>query len=132
MARKSLSCTSPYVPNPYSAQYSSLILHRPQFPESEDQPPYLLRGFDKLDLAPGKSKTATFELTRKDLSVWDVYSQQWESEYPSILIILYLPDACLDRSSSRYIHALGRGVQPRPAVCDSAQIRTIKLGRCTF
>ncbi|KAJ7109836.1 putative beta-glucosidase [Mycena epipterygia] len=48
------------------------------FPESEDQPPYLLRGFDKLDLAPGKSKTATFELTRKDLSVWDVYSQQWE------------------------------------------------------
>ncbi|KAJ6463752.1 putative beta-glucosidase [Mycena vulgaris] len=48
------------------------------FPDSEDQPPYLLRGFDKLDLAPGKGKTATFELTRKDLSVWNVQDQRWE------------------------------------------------------
>ncbi|KAJ7281921.1 putative beta-glucosidase [Mycena rebaudengoi] len=48
------------------------------FPKSEKQPPYLLRGFDKLDLAPGKSETATFELTRKDLSVWDVIGQRWE------------------------------------------------------
>jgi len=31
------------------------------FPVSENQPPYLLRGFDKLSLAPGKAQTATFE-----------------------------------------------------------------------
>ncbi|KAJ7181505.1 putative beta-glucosidase [Mycena crocata] len=48
------------------------------FPQSEDQPPYLLRGFDKVDLAPGNIKTATFELRRKDLSVWDVETQQWK------------------------------------------------------
>jgi len=48
------------------------------FPECANQPPKLLRGFDKLDLAPGHSGTATFELTRKDLSVWDVYNQRWE------------------------------------------------------
>ncbi|KAJ7492261.1 glycoside hydrolase family 3 C-terminal domain-containing protein [Mycena latifolia] len=50
------------------------------FPESEDQPPYLLRGFDKLALAPGEGKTATFELTRKDLSVWYMVNQRWERD----------------------------------------------------
>ncbi|KAJ7774990.1 putative beta-glucosidase [Mycena metata] len=48
------------------------------FPTSEDEPPNLLRGFDKLDLAPGQSGTATFDLTRKDLSVWNVVDQRWE------------------------------------------------------
>ncbi|KAJ7610883.1 putative beta-glucosidase, partial [Roridomyces roridus] len=49
------------------------------FPDSEvDQPLRSLRGFDKLDLAPGQTGIATFELTRKDLSVWDVVSQHWE------------------------------------------------------
>ncbi|KAJ7647678.1 putative beta-glucosidase [Roridomyces roridus] len=48
------------------------------FPESEGEPPSSLRGFDKLALAPGESGVATFELTRKDLSVWDVQSQRWE------------------------------------------------------
>ncbi|KAF8212086.1 glycoside hydrolase superfamily [Mycena galopus ATCC 62051] len=42
------------------------------FPASANEPPFVLRGFDKLDLAPGQQQTATFELTRKDLSVWDV------------------------------------------------------------
>ncbi|KAJ7170946.1 hypothetical protein C8R46DRAFT_895659, partial [Mycena filopes] len=27
---------------------------------------------------PGKSGTATFELRRKDISVWDVVSQKWK------------------------------------------------------
>ncbi|KAF5367117.1 hypothetical protein D9758_003855 [Tetrapyrgos nigripes] len=43
-----------------------------------DQPPKVLRGFDKVkNLAAGESATATFELRRKDLSVWDVVNQQW-------------------------------------------------------
>lgn len=40
-------------------------------------PPRQLRGFDKLSLAPGASGTATFNLRKKDLSYWDVPSQNW-------------------------------------------------------
>jgi beta-glucosidase len=40
-------------------------------------PPKQLRGFQKLALAPGASGTATFGLRRKDLSYWDVASQNW-------------------------------------------------------
>ncbi|CAK5280416.1 unnamed protein product [Mycena citricolor] len=47
------------------------------FPAAEDQPPRVLRGFDKLSLKPGQQGTATFELTRKDVSVWDVSAQKW-------------------------------------------------------
>ncbi|KAH8817339.1 glycoside hydrolase family 3 protein [Xylogone sp. PMI_703] len=36
-----------------------------------------LRGFDKKDIAPGRTKTMTFSLTRRDLSVWDVEKQDW-------------------------------------------------------
>ncbi|KAF7363563.1 putative beta-glucosidase [Mycena sanguinolenta] len=48
------------------------------FPPSAGEPPFILRGFDKLNLAPGQKETATFELRRKDISVWDVVNQQWE------------------------------------------------------
>ncbi|KAK3937742.1 beta-glucosidase cel3A [Diplogelasinospora grovesii] len=40
-------------------------------------PPKQLRGFAKLSLAPGASGTATFNLRRKDLSYWDVRTQNW-------------------------------------------------------
>ncbi|KAF6805234.1 glycosyl hydrolase family protein [Colletotrichum musicola] len=40
-------------------------------------PPKQLRGFEKLRLAAGESGTATFVLRRKDLSYWDVRSQNW-------------------------------------------------------
>lgn len=40
-------------------------------------PPRQLRGFAKLPLAPGASGTATFALTRRDLSYWDVNSKKW-------------------------------------------------------
>ncbi|KAF8476248.1 putative beta-glucosidase F [Kalaharituber pfeilii] len=36
-----------------------------------------LRGFDKVELQPGEMRMVTFELTRKDVSVWDVVRQQW-------------------------------------------------------
>ncbi|KAJ1330842.1 beta-glucosidase [Microdochium nivale] len=36
-----------------------------------------LRGFSKLPLAPGQSGTATFVLTRRDLSYWDTASKKW-------------------------------------------------------
>ncbi|KAM0283986.1 hypothetical protein ACHAQH_002181 [Verticillium albo-atrum] len=40
-------------------------------------PPKQLRGFAKLSLAAGESGTVTFPLRRKDLSYWDVTSQNW-------------------------------------------------------
>ncbi|KAK4139960.1 glycoside hydrolase superfamily [Dichotomopilus funicola] len=50
-----------------------------------DFPVRVLRGFDKLYLEPGKSRTVTFDVTRRDLSYWDVVEQNWvlvtEGEY---------------------------------------------------
>ncbi|PWN53015.1 putative beta-glucosidase [Violaceomyces palustris] len=48
------------------------------FPESSNEPPRLLRGFEKLSLASGETGTAKFNLRRKDISVWNVRSQRWE------------------------------------------------------
>lgn len=47
------------------------------YPESANTPPRQLRGFVKLSLDAGESAAATFELRRRDLSVWDVASQEW-------------------------------------------------------
>lgn len=43
-----------------------------------DAPVRQLRGFDRMLLEPGESKTVTFSLTRRDMSVWDVVAQQWK------------------------------------------------------
>ncbi|KAM3506336.1 hypothetical protein MY11210_007591 [Beauveria gryllotalpidicola] len=37
-----------------------------------------LRGYDKVRLRPGETRTATFALTRRDLSVWNVEAQRWQ------------------------------------------------------
>ncbi|RYP22180.1 hypothetical protein DL765_001828 [Monosporascus sp. GIB2] len=42
-----------------------------------DFPVQVLRGFDKVALGPGEKKTVTFNLTRRDLSYWDVVAQNW-------------------------------------------------------
>ncbi|KAI9744656.1 MAG: hypothetical protein M1818_002185 [Claussenomyces sp. TS43310] len=42
-----------------------------------DFPVKVLRGFEKPMLAPGESTTVTFDLTRRDLSFWDVREQNW-------------------------------------------------------
>ncbi|KAI1496236.1 putative beta-glucosidase G [Biscogniauxia marginata] len=50
------------------------------FPEDttpKGTPPRQLRGFGKPFLAPGESQTVGFELMRRDLSYWDIVSQQW-------------------------------------------------------
>ncbi|KII93354.1 glycoside hydrolase family 3 protein [Plicaturopsis crispa FD-325 SS-3] len=47
-------------------------------PPSANSPPYLLKGFDSVYLAPGASTVVTFNLSRYDLSVWDVTSQAWQ------------------------------------------------------
>ncbi|KAI1863426.1 hypothetical protein JX265_008820 [Neoarthrinium moseri] len=49
------------------------------FPDSapEGTPPKQLRGFEKVFLEAGETRTVGFELMRRDLSYWDVVSQQW-------------------------------------------------------
>ena len=37
----------------------------------------VLRGFDRLHVAPGESATFSADLTRRDLSTWDTVSQNW-------------------------------------------------------
>ncbi|KAG8766910.1 hypothetical protein FRC12_006574 [Ceratobasidium sp. 428] len=46
-------------------------------PTSAGEPPNLLRGFEIVDLKPGQSKQVELELSRYDLSVWDVERQGW-------------------------------------------------------
>ncbi|RYP39591.1 hypothetical protein DL767_002139 [Monosporascus sp. MG133] len=43
-----------------------------------NSPPKQLRGFDKVALDPEESAPVTFELTRRDFSVWDVVAQKWQ------------------------------------------------------
>lgn len=49
------------------------------FPDSTPSgtPPKQLRGFDKVFLEAGESKTVAFELMRRDMSYWDVVAQDW-------------------------------------------------------
>lgn len=45
-----------------------------QFPGEEI---HVLRGFDKRNIPRGQTKKFTVDLTRRDLSRWDVETQQW-------------------------------------------------------
>lgn len=40
-------------------------------------PPHQLRGFNKVHLAVNETRTVSFELMRRDISYWDIISQQW-------------------------------------------------------
>ncbi|KAH9892098.1 glycoside hydrolase superfamily [Xylariomycetidae sp. FL2044] len=50
------------------------------FPAAAGEPVRQLRGFEKVALEPGASATVKFELTRRDLSVWDTGAQEWKLE----------------------------------------------------
>ena len=47
------------------------------YPESAGEPPRQLRGFEKISMNAGESTTVEFDLLRKDLSYWDVVTQNW-------------------------------------------------------
>ncbi|CAE6526553.1 unnamed protein product [Rhizoctonia solani] len=46
-------------------------------PAATGEPPNVLRGFEKVKLNPGESKTVNLILSRYDLSIWDVVRQGW-------------------------------------------------------
>jgi beta-glucosidase len=52
---------------------------RSQGPNAEevDFPVRVLRQFEKIELKAGESKVVEINLTRKDLSYWDIWSQNW-------------------------------------------------------
>ncbi|EFQ32559.1 glycosyl hydrolase family 3 N terminal domain-containing protein [Colletotrichum graminicola] len=54
-----------------------LYLTYPKDVHGVDFPVKVLRGFDKFNLEKGEKKTVTFNLTRRDLSYWDVHRQNW-------------------------------------------------------
>ena len=49
-----------------------------EFPAAANSPVMQLRGFDKTYLTKGASTTVKFQLQRRDLSIWDVVSQNWK------------------------------------------------------
>lgn len=50
------------------------------FPAAAGEPVRQLRGFDKVAILPGQTQPVTFELVRRDLSVWDTAAQEWKVE----------------------------------------------------
>ncbi|CAF1242825.1 unnamed protein product [Rotaria sordida] len=58
----------------YGSEVSQLYLG---FPATAQQPPKVLRGFERVYLAPGKSKQVSLVLTQKDISYWNVINQKW-------------------------------------------------------
>lgn len=59
-----------------AAEVAQLYLSFPQLP-GVDFPPWQLRGFKKVFLKAGESKTVTFTLRQKDISYWNVRAQVW-------------------------------------------------------
>jgi beta-glucosidase len=47
------------------------------FPEEAAEPPKILRGFERVYLEAGESKTVTLALTQRDVSYWNVINQKW-------------------------------------------------------
>ncbi|TPX09896.1 uncharacterized protein E0L32_008918 [Thyridium curvatum] len=43
----------------------------------KDTPVRQLRGFEKVEISPGETRRVLFSLSRRDVSYWDVTSQQW-------------------------------------------------------
>jgi len=54
-----------------AAEVAQLYVGIPNAPAKQ------LRGFAKQDVEPGQTVPVHFELTRRDLSIWDVVQQQW-------------------------------------------------------
>jgi beta-glucosidase len=53
-----------------------------------DDPKVALRNFDRLSIQPGQTATFTADITRRDVSNWDVESQNWViTEYPKTVYV---------------------------------------------
>ena len=59
------------------AAVPQLYLGLPQPTAQDTTPKKVLRGFEKIMLEPGESASVQFDLTRRDISYWDKFTQQW-------------------------------------------------------
>jgi beta-glucosidase len=66
-------------------------------PEAGNAPVRQLRGFDKVLLEPGETKTVRFSVQRRDLSVWDTEQQEWKIVGGNVGVFL-------GRSSRDFVH----------------------------
>jgi len=69
------------------------------FPASANQPPRVLRGFDRSFIRKGQSVSVEVGLRLKDISIWDVVTQKWIVPSGSFTVEV--------GSSSRNIHLTG-------------------------
>ncbi len=69
------------------AAVPQVYLGLPQPPNQDTTPKQVLRGFEKVMLQPGESQEAKFDLTRRDISYWDVVTQQWTIGAGSISVM---------------------------------------------
>jgi beta-glucosidase len=69
------------------------------FPQGTDEPPRVLRGFERTFLRRGQRKTVTLQLRKRDVSVWDVVKQKWVVPKGTFKVEV--------GSSSRKIHLTG-------------------------
>ncbi|KAK0616792.1 glycoside hydrolase family 3 protein [Immersiella caudata] len=71
-------CTLTNSGNREGSEVAQLYVGIPSEDGEADTPVRQLRGFSRVGpLAPGEKRTVVFELTRRDLSAWDVVAQQW-------------------------------------------------------
>ncbi|KAI0016526.1 beta-glucosidase-related glycosidase [Xylariomycetidae sp. FL0641] len=63
-----------------AAEVAQLYLGIPSSDALGDTPARQLRGFQRARVAPGASRTVTFPLTRRDLSIWDTRAGQWRMQ----------------------------------------------------
>ncbi|WWC99744.1 hypothetical protein V866_006649 [Kwoniella sp. B9012] len=47
------------------------------YPKEAGEPPKVLRDFNRVQLWPGDTKSVTFQLSKYDVSIWDVVGQKW-------------------------------------------------------
>ena len=47
-----------------------------------------LKGFSRITLRPGETKTVTFRLSPKDLAYWNVARQRWETEKDQVRVVV--------------------------------------------
>ncbi|SMR51682.1 unnamed protein product [Zymoseptoria tritici ST99CH_3D1] len=66
------------------ATVPQLYLALPGPPNDDITPVRVLKGFEKVFLQPGESQEVCFDLARRDLSYWDVVTQDWRIAEGSI------------------------------------------------
>jgi beta-glucosidase len=67
------------------------------FPESADEPPKVLRGFEKVLLNQGEQRQVNFSFGKTELSYWDTARGEWVVPTGEFKVLI--------GSSSRKIHA---------------------------